>query len=92
MVSKTGKRFSVNAMAAISNRGDLYFTCSTGSFTGPVFLAFLKRLTRQFDRKIHLIVDGRPVHRRVSVRDWLAENAASIQMHFLPSYVLNSIP
>jgi transposase len=86
IVKKTGKRFSVNAMAAISNKGELYFTCYHGSFNGAVFLDFLKRLVRHIDRKIHLIVDGHPVHRRISVRDWLAENVGSIEMHFLPSY------
>jgi DDE superfamily endonuclease/Winged helix-turn helix len=86
VVGKTGKRFGVNVMAAISNKGDLYFTCYTGSFTGPVFLAWLERLVRHLDRKIHLIVDGHPVHRRVMVRDWLAEHVDQIQMHFLPGY------
>jgi transposase len=86
VVSKTGKRFGVNVMAAISNKGELYFTCYHGSFTGPVFLAYLDRLTRHLDRKIHLIVDGHPVHRRVNVRDWLAERVDRIQMHFLPGY------
>jgi transposase len=86
VVAKTGKRFGVNVMAAISNKGELYFTCYTGSFTGPVFLAYLKRLVGHLDRKIHLIVDGHPVHRRVSIRDWLAEHVDSIEMHFLPSY------
>lgn len=86
VVPKTGRRFGANVMAAISNKGELYFTCYHGSFTGPVFLAFLKRLVRHLDRKIHLIVDGHPVHRRVMVRDWLAENVDTIQMHFLPGY------
>jgi transposase len=86
VVPKTGKRFGVNVMTAISNKGELYFTCYRGSFTGPVFLAYLQRLVRQIDRKIHLIVDRHPVHRRVSVRDWLTENAASIEMHMLPGY------
>jgi transposase len=86
VVVKTGKRFGVNVMAAISNKGELYFTCYTGSFNGPVFLAYLERLVRHLDRKIHLIVDGHPVHRRVSVRDWLAEHVAQIEMHFLPGY------
>ena len=36
VVAKTGKRFGVNVMAAISNKGELYFTCYTGSFNGPV--------------------------------------------------------
>jgi transposase len=86
VVGKTGKRFGVNAMAAIANTGELYFTLYTGSFTGPVFLAYLKRLTATVDRKIHLIVDGHPVHRRVMIRDWLTEHVDSIEMHFLPGY------
>src|SRR2546421_48615 len=86
VIPKTGKRFGVNVMAAISNRGELYFTCYRGSFNGPVFLAYLKRLVGHLDRKIHLIVDGHPVHRRVTVRDWLAKHVAQIEMHFLPGY------
>jgi len=86
VVGKTGKRFGVNVMAAISNRGELYFTLYTGAFDGPVFLTYLERLTRHLGRKIHLIVDGHPVHRRVSVRDWLAERVDHIEMHFLPGY------
>ncbi len=83
---KTGKRFGINVMAAISNQGELYFTCYRGSFTGPVFLAYLQRLVRHLDRKIHLIVDRHPLHRRVNVRNWLAEHVDSIEMHLLPGY------
>ena len=86
VVAKTGKRFGVNVMAAISNKGELYFTCYHGSFTGPVFLAWLDRLVRHLDRKIHLIVDGHPVHRRVTVRDWLAQRVDRMEMPFLPGY------
>jgi hypothetical protein len=80
VVGKTGKRFGVNVMAAISNTGELDFTCHTGSFTGPVFPEFLKRLVRHLDRKVDLIVDGHPVHRRVDVRDWLGEHVDAIEM------------
>ena len=73
-------------MVAISNKGELYFTCYRGSFNGPVFLAYLKRLVGHLDRKVHLIVDGHPVHRRVSVRKWLAAHGDSIELHFLPGY------
>lgn len=86
VVAKTGKRFGINVMAAISNKGELYFTCYEGSLNGLVFLAYLKRLTAHLNRKIHLIVDGHPAHRRACVRDWLAEHADSIEMHFLPGY------
>lgn len=51
VVGKTGKRFSVNAMCAIDNKGELYFTVYTGSFNASVFLPFLDRLTRHLHRK-----------------------------------------
>jgi transposase len=53
---------------------------------GCYSLRITLRLAGHLDRKIHLIVDGHPVHRRVNIRNWLAENAASIEMHFLPGY------
>lgn len=86
VVGKTGKRFSVNAMCAIGNKGELYFTVYTGSFNAGVFLPFLERLTRHLDRKVHLIVDGHPVHRRKTVRQWIANHTEAIEMHFLPGY------
>jgi transposase len=86
VVTKTGKRFGINVMAAISNKGELYFTCYAGSFTGTVFLPYLKRLVGHLGRKIHLIVDGHPVHKRVNIRNWLTDHVDSIEMHFLPGY------
>jgi transposase len=37
VVGKTGKRFGVNVMAAISNKGELYFTCFTARSPGRSF-------------------------------------------------------
>ncbi|MFI0467179.1 IS630 family transposase [Saccharopolyspora sp. 5N102] len=76
VVGKTGKRFSVNAMCAIGNKGELYFTVYTGSFNAGVFIPFLDRLTHHLGRKVHLIVDGHGVHRRKTVQQWIAEHAA----------------
>jgi hypothetical protein len=65
VIKGTGKRFRVNMISAISNAGMLRFRLFTGSFTGAVFIDFLGRLLRDCDgRKVHLIVDGHPVHRR----------------------------
>ncbi|MFD8497745.1 IS630 family transposase [Amycolatopsis sp. NPDC059657] len=85
-VPKTGRRFTVNAMAAISNKGELYFTVFEGGFNVGVMITFLDRLVRQLDRKVHLIVDGHPSHRAKVLKAWLAERAERIEMHFLPGY------
>jgi transposase len=86
VVPKSGKRFTVNAMAAISNKGEMYFTVFEGGFNVHVTTTFLDRLVRHLDRKIHLIVDGHPSHRAHLLRDWLTERAERIEMHFLPGY------
>jgi len=67
----TGERFRANMIAAISNTGTLRFRDFEETFTGPVFLDFLKRLVRDAKgRKIMLIIDGHPAHRARIVRGW----------------------
>ena len=83
----TGKRFTANMIAAISNTGTLRFRVFEQRFTGPVFLDFLTRLVRDNKgRKAVVILDGHPAHRARIVRDWVAANPTLIELHFLPGY------
>jgi transposase len=87
VIKRTGKRFRVNMISAISNQGLLRFRLFTGSFTGAVFIDFLRRLLRDCQgRKVHLIVDGHPVHRAKLVSAWVGRHAERIELHFLPGY------
>jgi transposase len=87
VIKGTGKRFRVNMISAISNAGRLRFRLFTGSFTGAVFIDFLRRLLRDCDgRRVHLIVDGHPVHRAKLVSAWVGRHAERIELHFLPGY------
>jgi transposase len=87
VVKRTGKRFRVNMLSAISNAGMLRFRLVVGSFSGPVFIDFLRRLLRDCaGRRVHLIVDGHPVHRAKLVSGWVERHAAQIELHFLPGY------
>jgi transposase len=87
VIKGTGKRFRVNMISAISNAGRLRFRLFTGSFTGAVFIDFLRRLLRDSaGRKVHLIVDGHPVHRAKLVSAWIERHSAQIQLHVLPGY------
>jgi len=82
----TGQRFGCNVLSALTNRGHLSFMVFQSRFTAPVFIGFLRRLVKQSDRKIFLIVDNHPVHRSKKVREWLVKNAAHIRLFFLPGY------
>ncbi|MFE0654703.1 IS630 family transposase [Streptomyces sp. NPDC059534] len=86
VVHRTGNRFSVNAMSAISTRGRMHFMVFTESFDAKVMCRFLARIVGHFDHKVHLIVDRHSAHRSKTVRTWLADHQAQIELHFLPSY------
>jgi transposase len=87
VIKGTGKRFRVNMISAISNAGRLRFRLFTGSFSSRVFLDFLGRLLRDCGgRKVHLIVDGHPVHRAKLVSAWVGRHADQIELHVLPGY------
>jgi transposase len=85
IIKGTGKRFRVNMVSAVSNAGRLRFRLFVGSFTGAVFVDFLGRLLRDGGgRKIHLIVDGHPVHRAKAVSAWVGRHGDRIELHVLP--------
>jgi transposase len=87
VVKRTGKRFGVNLIGAISGEGLLRFRLFSGSFAGPVLVDFLRRLLRDLaGRKVHLIVDGHPVHHAKLVSGWVEQRPARIELHFLPGY------
>jgi len=57
VIKRTGKRFGVNLIGAISAGGLLRFRLFEGSFRGPVLVDFLRRLLRDLaGRKVHLIL------------------------------------
>jgi transposase len=87
VVKRTGKRFGVNLLSVISAGGLLRFRLFEGSFAGPVLVDFLRRLLRDLPgRKVHLVLDGHPVHRAKLVSGWVAQRPTRIELHFLPGY------
>jgi transposase len=81
-----GKRFSCNMVSSISNRGTLRFMVFTERFTAEIMTRFLKRLLKQMQRKVFLIVDGHPVHRSRAVKKFVALQKGQIQLFQLPPY------
>ncbi|WP_199487278.1 transposase [Actinomadura spongiicola] len=79
---RTGNRFSVSGMSAISTRGRMHFT---ELFDATVMCRFLAWLVGRFDRKVHLIVGRHSAHRSKNVRAWLVDHKDEIELHFLPS-------
>jgi transposase len=86
VVRRTGNRFSCNMISAITNLGKLSFMVFYETFTQDVFVKFLKRMTRQSERKVFLIVDNHRSHKSKKVNEWLRNNEEHIRLFYLPSY------
>jgi transposase len=83
----SGKRVSANMISALSNGGQLHFSIFEGRFTTKLFIEFLDRLIRSHpDRKIFLICDNHSTHHAKAVKQWVADRADRIELHFLPAY------
>ena len=82
----TGQRFRCNMISVITNRGKLYFMVYRKGFSARVFIAFLRRLVRQVDGTLFLIVDGHPVHRSKEAKNWVAKQKGRVRLFYLPGY------
>ncbi|MFI9493631.1 IS630 family transposase [Streptomyces halstedii] len=86
VVRRSGNRFSVNAMPAISTKGRMHSWSSPSTSPPSVMCRFLERLAGHFDHKVHLVVGGHSAHRSKKVRDWLAAHPDDVEPHFPPPY------
>ena len=86
VIKKTGQRFSLNMISAISNRGHLQFMILEGRFNGEVFQTFLQQLIKYSRQKIYFVTDGHPAHKTKKLNEWLSENKERIEVFFLPPY------
>ena len=80
------ERTGLGLISAPTNRGELRWMVLDGAVKAPTLIRFLGRLVRDAGRKVFLILDRLPVHRARSVRVWLAERPAEIELFHLPPY------
>ena len=93
IVKKTGKRFGLNMISAISSRGEIRFQVIEGRFNSDRFIKFCKRLISTSEKKIYLIVDGHPAHKSKKVKKFIKSLKGKLSLYYLPPYspeLLNS--
>lgn len=86
IVRKTGKRYGINSISAISRKGKLRFMLFEGTCTAEVFMIFLKRLLKNSRQPVTLIVDGHPTHKTKTVRQFIESTNGRLKLYFLPPY------
>jgi transposase len=86
VVERTGARFSVNMLSAVTPAGTLRFMVNEGTTTAEVFLDFCRRLLHDADGPVYLIVDGHPAHRAKATSEFVASTNGQLTLIFLPGY------
>ena len=76
----------VNLISTVTNQGKVRFMVFDGKMNSQTLITFMKRLIKNYDRKIYLILDNLRVHHSYLVKDWLEEHGEQIEVFFLPSY------
>ncbi|MGY0070777.1 transposase [Streptomyces sp. QTS137] len=84
VVGRTGNRFSVNEMSAISTKGRMHFMVFTGPFDAKVVCRFLTRPAGHFDREVRPVFDRHFVHRSKTAGAWLADHRDGTEPRLLP--------
>ena len=85
-MDRTGARFSLNLISAISPRGERRFAGCPGTLTTAKFIDFLTRFLVNRDVPVFRIVDGHPVRRFKAVKRFVSSTQGQLRMFALPPY------
>ena len=80
------KLLSTSMISSITNQGKVRFMIYKGGLNVDIFKRFLKRLIKDAQKKIFLIIDNLRVHHAKMLTEWLELNKDHIELIFLPSY------
>jgi len=80
------KHERINMISAITGRGSLRFMIYDGAMNQKLLINFMKRLTKDVDRKVFLILDNLRVHHGKLAAAWLEKNKDRIEVFFIPPY------
>jgi transposase len=86
VVARTGDRFGVNLISAVTAKGKLRFAAYEGHLNGPVFIGFCRRLLQDTPGPVFLVLDGHLVHRSKAVEQFAGSTDGRLRLCFLPGY------
>ena len=76
----------ISMLSAITGRGSVRFMIYDGAMNQQMLIRFMRRLTKDVDRKVFLILDNLRVHHGKIMQAWLEENKEKIEVFYLPAY------
>ena len=86
VVKTRGRRQSINAISALSNKGGFWYHVYTGRFNADKCIDCFKKFMRNRKKPIFLIVDGHPVHKSKKVKKYIDSLQGRLELYLLPPY------
>ena len=83
-VPTSGQRQSVNAISAVTARGEFWFEIYTHRLNAAAFVELLRRFMRGRKNRVFLLLAGHPAHRAKLVSDYVQRLRRRLELHFLP--------
>ena len=80
------KRFSINMISTVTNRGKVEFMVYSGTMNAQRLIVFMEQLIKDRQRKVYLILDNLRVHHSKVAKQWVEQNKDKIELFYLPSY------
>jgi len=80
------KRERINLISTVTNQGKVRFMTYESTMNADMLIKFLKRLIKDADRKVFLILDNLKVHHGNVVKEWVESHRDEIELFFLPAY------
>lgn len=85
-VPTSGQRQSVNAISAVSARGEFWYEIYTERLNAAGFIKLLTNFLCRRRGKVFLILDRHPAHIAKTVADFVQSLDGKLELHFLPGY------
>lgn len=85
-VATSGRRQSINAISAVSARGEFWYELYTQRLNASMFVELLQHFMRGRKSRVFLVLDGHPAHIAKLVSDYVQSLSGRLELHFLPGY------
>src|SRR5665213_1432228 len=86
VLTVVSRRKSVSFLSTVTNRGKVRFMVLEGPLSAQILIRFLRRLIRDTNQRVFLILDNLNVHKAAKVRAWVAAHCDAIELFYLPPY------
>jgi len=86
VVARHGQRQPIGAASAVHTKRTFRYSTYQGCLNGQLFVLLLKQAMRHRTKPAHLALDGLPVRKTKSVKEYVGSTEGRLALHFLHGY------